>query len=159
MKPSGSILKRSPAPATRASMRSSLIFALAGSALLPSVVNAQNFEPAGRENGARVAVDRSVTFQRDDGSTHASLIEVPRQTSGRRYALVAADFDCANGRRTVFSRTEFSTRRDPIQTVFDPPLVVDAAASPAVAEQARVVCGSRARVGSVTLREFVGPPR
>lgn len=111
------------------------------------------------ENNAWIAVDRSVTFRRTDGLIQSALLEIPRQRSGVRYTLVAANFDCGTSQRIVVARTEFSSRQDPTTTTFDPPIITNAVTSSAIAEQVRVVCGSTARVGSLSLQDLVRQAR
>lgn len=125
--------------------------------LIASPTFAQNFEPAGTEAGSRIAIDRSMTFRRDDGLVQSVVLTVPPQTSRDvRYALLTADFDCGKGGRKITSRTEFSSRRDPVHILLNRSPAATFEIGPQIAEQVQVVCASGSRTGSVSLFEFVG---
>lgn len=118
--------------------------------------SAQALEHAGREGGVRYAIDRENTSRQSDGIVLAQLYEVrdrPRGDEG--YALIAAYYDCANGSRSVRVREAFSSRRDPVKTIYSPSQVTFGRDSPAVAEQLRLVCGESRRTGSIDLTEFL----
>lgn len=134
-----------------------LLTAIAILLVIPTAAHAQNFEPAGIEANARIAVDRSVTFKRDDGWVQSLLLAVPVARDGSRiYSIIAVEYDCEGRRRRVTSREDFSARRDPVRTIISQEAPIET--GPAIANQLAVACPLTSRRGSVSLIDFVAGP-
>jgi len=137
-------------------MRRIVFHAALSSALIAGSAAAQNLEPAGREGRTLFAIDLGNTSRTDAGQVQTVLYEVAdRPTPQRRYALLAATYDCEARSRSVHIREEFSGLRDPVKTVYRPPVVTSASQSPAVAAQLRIVCGDPLPPGTTDLTTFL----
>jgi hypothetical protein len=152
----GSTQMRSLVRQTNSEMGRIVFYAALLSALIAGPATAQNLEPAGRVGRVLFAIDLGNTSRTDAGHIQTFLYEVAdRPTRQRRYALLAATYDCEARSQSVHIREEFSSLRDPVKTVYRPPLVTSASQSHAVAEQLRVVCGDPRPPGTMDLTTFL----
>jgi hypothetical protein len=114
--------------------------------------SAQTYMRAGTERGQSIAINERYRL---DGVIQAEIVQVPLARRGRaQYSILIADFDCARATRSARSEIQFSSRRDPVQTNFTPPLVTTSA-NPAVAEQLRLICQPTGAEDRFTIRELV----
>lgn len=132
-------------------MRVALIVILL-TAAVGSSASAQTYMRAGTERGQAIAINERYRL---DGVIQAEIVQVPPARRGRpQYSILIADFDCARATRSAGSEIQFSSRRDPVQTNFTPPLIATSA-DPAVAEQLRLICQPTGAEDRFTIREIV----
>lgn len=107
--------------------------------------SAQTLEIVSSTRNITTAIDRNVTFLRDDGLTQSLLVEVPRQRAGRtEYSISLVIFDCRAGERRVLGRTTFSTERDPLSVDYRPPRIQSRDSDRSVGAQLDIACRAAA---------------
>lgn len=147
---------------TRRGQMRTIIVAWIGVLLaVPSASAAQSLEPAGRHGGYRYAIDLDNSGRADSTPLRVTIYEVSeRRTSGTNYAVLTSHVDCNAGTRIDRIREQFSSRRDPVKTIYDPARVLSVRDNSAVAEQIAVLCQPPTARRSATRRqrlmEFLG---
>lgn len=115
------------------------------------------YVPAGVEGGWRIAMDRTVTFRRPDGLVQSMLLAVPlRGRSDVMYSETLVLYDCEGRSRTLVTRSDYSRRRDPVKTNYQPedPAAIQRGRN--IQRQLEVACESRERTGTMTMFDVLG---
>jgi hypothetical protein len=103
---------------------------------------ADPFVDAGIQGRSRVALDTAALPAGEDDGIYSAVLGVFDRdwpTSGIRYELWLAEFDCNRRTRTVTSRHSYSSTRDPVRTIVTQ---VSNETASGVASQLAIVCDS-----------------